>query len=66
MDNDKRKYQSGSQNREQLRKKIHRALVEARGALHRGDEDAARAIVRQIMTEAAPAAFEASKEGGFN
>jgi len=49
-----------------LKKKIHRALVEARNAQHRGDEEAARAIVRQIMAEAAPAAYEASKEGSFN
>lgn len=49
-----------------LKKKIHRALVEARSAQHRGDEAAARAIVRQIMAEAAPAAYEASKEGAFN
>ncbi len=54
------------QNREQLKKKIHRALVEARSAQHRGDEEAARDIVRKIMTEAAPAAYEASKTGGFN
>ncbi len=54
------------QEREALKKKIHRALLEARNALHRGDEGAARAIVRQVMAEAAPAAYEASKEGGFN
>lgn len=55
-----------SRKRQELEKKIHRALVEARNAQHRGDEEEARAIVRQIMREAAPAAFEASKEGGFN
>ncbi len=49
-----------------LKKKIHRALVEARNAIHRGDEEAARAIVKQIMEEAAPFAYEAGKEGGFN
>ena len=49
-----------------LKKIIHRALVDARKAQHRGDEEAARSIVRQIMTEAAPAAYEASKEGSFN
>ncbi|MGM0688042.1 MAG: hypothetical protein ACQESO_00485 [Bacillota bacterium] len=49
-----------------MKNKIHRALVDARNALHRGDEEAARGIVRQIMSEAAPAAFEASKEGAFN
>ncbi len=54
------------QNRNQLKKKIHRALVEARKAQYRGDEEAAREIVRKVMAEAAPAALEASKEGGFN
>jgi len=49
-----------------LKKKIHRALVEAREAQHRGDEEKARAVVRKIMLEAAPAAYEASKEGAFN
>ncbi|HED23516.1 MAG TPA: hypothetical protein ENN91_00150 [Firmicutes bacterium] len=49
-----------------LEKKIHRALVEARAALHSGDEQAARDIARRIMREVAPYAFEASKKGGFN
>lgn len=52
--------------RKTLENKIHRALVEARAALHRGDEQAAREIARRIMKEAAPAAYEASKQGGFN
>lgn len=64
MDKDKKPYRS--QDRRQLEKKIHRALVEARSARHRGDEDAVISIVRQIMAEAAPAALEASKEGAFN
>ncbi len=49
-----------------LKKKIHRALVEARKARHRGDEEKAREIIRQMMAEAAPAAYRASLEGGFN
>jgi hypothetical protein len=49
-----------------LKKKIHRALVEARNAQHRGDEEAVRVIVSRIMAEAVPAAYEASKEGTFN
>ncbi len=64
MDNNNKPYRP--QNREQLKKKIHRALVEARSAQHRGDQEAAREIVRKIMTEAAPTALEASREGAFN
>jgi len=64
MDKDKKPYRR--ENQKILKKKIHRALVEARSALHRGDEEAAREIVRKIMAEAAPAAYEASKEGSFN
>ena len=52
--------------KEELLRKIHRALFKARNALHRGDEAEARAIVRQIMSEAAPAALEAGRENGFN
>jgi len=66
MGNNKNKKPFRSDDRKTLKKKIHRALIEARNALHRGDEEAARAIVRQIMSEAAPAAYEASKEGAFN
>ncbi len=65
---DKNKYNRPlrASEKEKLKKKIHRALVEARSALHRGDKKAAREIVRKIMAEAAPAAYEASKEGSFN
>lgn len=49
-----------------LKKKIHRALFEARKALHGGDEETARKIIRQVIADAAPAALEASKEGSFN
>jgi len=49
-----------------LKKKIHRALVEARKARYRGDEEKAREIIRKMMAEAAPAAYRASLEGGFN
>ena len=49
-----------------LKKKIHRALVEARKARYRGNEEKAREIIRQMMAEAAPAAYQASLEGGFN
>jgi protein involved in temperature-dependent protein secretion len=55
-----------AQKKRALKKKIHRALFEARNALHSGDEETARKITRQIMAEAAPAALEASKEGSFN
>jgi len=66
MRNKKDKKPFRSEDRKILKKKIHRALVDARNALHRGNEEAARDIVRQIISEAAPAAFEASKEGAFN
>ncbi len=49
-----------------LKKKVHRALFEARNALHSGDEETARKIIRQVIADAAPAALEASKEGSFN
>ncbi|MDY6827592.1 MAG: hypothetical protein SVV67_10595 [Bacillota bacterium] len=49
-----------------LENKIHRALVEARTALHNGDEQSARKIARRIMKEAAPAAYEVTKQGSFN
>lgn len=49
-----------------LKRKIHRALVEARKALHRGDEAAAREITRRVMAEAAPEAYRASLSGGHN
>lgn len=52
--------------KKELKKKIHRALLEARNALHRGEEVKAREIVRQVMAEAAPLAYRASLEGGFN
>lgn len=66
MDKEKDKKPFRSTDKEALKKKIHRALVEARKAQHRGDEETARKIVREIMAEAAPAALEASKEGSFN
>ncbi len=52
--------------KEALKKKIHRALVEARKARYRGDEKNVREIINQVMSEAAPAAHRASLEGGFN
>jgi hypothetical protein len=51
---------------EALKKKIHRALVEARNARYQGDEAEVRQIISRIMSEAAPAAYKASKEGAFN
>ncbi len=57
---------SESREKKALKKKIHRALLEARNAQHNGDHEAAREIVRQMMAEAAPAAYRASLEGGFN
>lgn len=52
--------------KEALKKKIHRALVEARKARYQGDEEKARDIIRRTMAEAVPAAHRASLEGGFN
>ncbi|MFO8192102.1 MAG: hypothetical protein R6U08_04950 [Bacillota bacterium] len=49
-----------------MENKIHRALVEARTALHRGDEQSARKIARRIMKKAASSAYEANKQGSFN
>jgi hypothetical protein len=49
-----------------LKKKIHRALVEARKAMYNGDEETVREIIQNIISEAAPAAYKASKEGAFN
>lgn len=52
--------------KELLKKKIHRALVEARKARYRGDEEAVKEIISRIMADAAPAAYKASREGPFN
>ncbi|OPL15060.1 MAG: hypothetical protein AVO34_00700 [Firmicutes bacterium ML8_F2] len=52
--------------RKVLENKIHRALVEARTALHNGDKKNARKIARRIMKEAAPFAYEAKIQGNFN
>jgi hypothetical protein len=49
-----------------IKKKIHRALVEARNARYHGDEEAVRDIISRIMADAAPVAYKASKEGSFN
>ena len=66
MDEGKERKPYRSSDREVLKKKIHRALVEARNARHQGDEEKVNQIVRQVIREAAPAAYEASKEGSFN
>lgn len=66
MDKEKDKKPFRPSDKEVLKKKIHRALVEARKAQYQGDEETARNIVREIMAEAAPSALEASKEGTFN
>lgn len=63
-DQPKQPFRSGD--KEALLRKIHRALVEARSARYREDEEEVRKIVQKIMAEAAPAAYEASKEGRFN
>ncbi len=52
--------------KEELKKKIHRALVEARTALYQDRREEARAIVYRIMAEAAPAARRAASDGAFN
>ncbi len=62
----KRDEQERPDERRKLEKKIHRALVEARNALYRGDRDEARAVVSRIMAEAAPAAYRANLSGGHN
>jgi len=49
-----------------IKKKIHRALLDARNARHRGNEEEAEKIIRQTMAELSPAAYRASREGGFN
>ena len=65
MDHKQEQLQKESE-RQKLRKKIHRTLFEARKALHEGDEEKARIIIKQMMVEATPAAVKASKEHGFN
>jgi hypothetical protein len=54
------------ESRRVLEKKIHRALVEARCALYGGDREAARAIVRNIVKEAAGEAVRLSLRGEYN
>jgi hypothetical protein len=49
-----------------LKKKVHRALFEARNALYRNDEEEARRIVRKVIEESAPLAYQVSLESGFN
>ena len=49
-----------------LKKKIHRALVEARSARYRGDEAEVERIIRETIVAAAPAAMKAGREGSFN
>ena len=66
MSSDQPKQPFRSGDKEALLRKIHRSLVEARSARSRGDEEEVRKIVRKIMAGAAPAAYEASKEGSFN
>lgn len=66
MGNDFHKQPFRPGEKQALKKKIHRALVEARKTRYEGNEDKARDIIRQMMAEAAPAAHRASLEGGFN
>jgi hypothetical protein len=49
-----------------LKKKVHRALFDARKALHEKDEVSARRIVRKVIEESASLAYQASLEGGYN
>ncbi len=49
-----------------LKKKVHRALFEARSSLYRDDEEEARRIVRKVIEESAPLAYKASLSGGLN
>ena len=52
--------------KEAVKKKIHRALFEARKARYLGNEEAVRDIISSAIAEAAPAAYRASREGSFN
>jgi hypothetical protein len=49
-----------------LEKKVHRALFDVRKAIYMNDEAEARRIVRNVIKDAAPLAYQASFEGGFN
>ena len=49
-----------------LKKKVHRALFEARKALYSNDEEEARRIVRKVVEESASLAYQVNLEGGFN
>ena len=64
--NNKRTEISKSKEENILKKKVHRALFEAREALFRGDEEEARRIVHKVIKESAPLAYKASLSGGFN
>jgi hypothetical protein len=55
-----------SREQKELKKKIQRALFEARNAVHLGDLETARSIIRQVMAEAAPALYQANQTGGEN
>jgi hypothetical protein len=64
--NDKTTTISRAKEVKNLKKKVHRALFEARSALYRDDEEEARRIVRKVIEESAPLAYKASLSGGFN
>ncbi len=64
--NNKRTTISKSTEEKILKKKVHRALFEARKALYRDNEEEARLIVRKVIEESAPLAYQVTLSGGFN
>ena len=64
--NNKRTEISKSKEEKILKKKVHRALFEARKAIYRDDEEEARRIVRKVIEESAPLAYQVTLSGGFN
>ncbi len=64
--NNKRTEISKSKEEKILKKKVHRALFEARKAIYRDNEEEARRIVRKVIEESAPLAYQVTLSGGFN
>lgn len=64
--NNKRTEISKSKEEKILKKKVHRALFEARKAIYRDDEEEARRIVRKVIEESAPLAYQVTLSGEFN
>ena len=64
--NNKRTEISKSKEEKILKKKVHRALFEARKAIYRDNEEEPRRIVRKVIEESAPLAYQVTLSGGFN